>query len=117
MRREYGTAADDVMVAIGPAAGACCYEIGTEVIEAFNTQFPDEYDLFRPTCENRACIDLLRVNRSQFTGMGVKEDNIFTAPLCTMCRTDLFFSYRREKNVYGKVGRLMSVIGRAEVSS
>jgi copper oxidase (laccase) domain-containing protein len=31
-----------------------------------------------------------------------------------MCRTDLFFSYRREKNVYGKVGRLMSVIGRTE---
>jgi copper oxidase (laccase) domain-containing protein len=31
-----------------------------------------------------------------------------------MCRTDLFFSYRREKNVHGKVGRLMSVIGKAD---
>jgi copper oxidase (laccase) domain-containing protein len=48
----------------------------------------------------------------QLIAAGVKPENINIAPLCTMCRTDLFFSYRREKNVQGKVGRLMSVIGR-----
>jgi YfiH family protein len=114
MRTEYGTASEKVIVAIGPAAGACCYEVGTDVIDAFATEFPDQDNLFRPTRDNHACIDLLCLNRSQLTGMGVNPANIFTAPLCTMCRTDLFFSYRREKNVLGKVGRLMSVIGRAE---
>jgi len=48
----------------------------------------------------------------QLVAAGVNESHIKIAPLCTMCRTDLFFSYRREKNVHGKVGRLMSVIGR-----
>jgi copper oxidase (laccase) domain-containing protein len=43
---------------------------------------------------------------------GVQEKNIFTAPFCTMERTDLFFSYRIEKKKYGKTGRLLSVIGR-----
>jgi len=43
---------------------------------------------------------------------GVSEKNIFTAPFCTMKRIDLFFSYRIEKRLYGKIGRLMSVIGR-----
>jgi YfiH family protein len=114
MRREYGAEAENVLVAIGPAAGACCYEVGLDVIDAFKTEFPDELNVFRPTRDNRACIDLLCVNRNQLSAAGVKPANIFTAPLCTMCRTDLFFSYRREKNVYGKVGRLMSVIGRAE---
>ena len=114
MRREYGAGAENVIAAIGPAAGACCYEVGAEVIEAFTGEFPREQNLFRPTREGHACVDLICANRSQLTGAGVKDDNIFTAPLCTMCRTDLFFSYRREKNVYGKVGRLMSVIGRAE---
>jgi len=112
MRRQYGTEPENVMVAIGPAAGACCYEVGTEVIDAFNTEFPDQPDLFRPTRDGHACIDLLCVNRNQLAGAGVKTGKVFAAPLCTMCRTDLFFSYRREKNVQGKVGRLMSVIGR-----
>lgn len=111
MRREYGTAAQDVIVSIGPAAAACCYEVGTEVMDAFKAEFPDQTN-FRPTREHHACIDLLCVNHHQLASAGVNPANIFTAPLCTMCRTDLFFSYRREKNVYGKVGRLMSVIGR-----
>ena len=68
-------------------------------------------ELFKATRESHACVDLIRANRAQLAGAGVNDEQIYTAPLCTMCRTDLFFSYRREKSVYGKVGRLMSVIG------
>jgi YfiH family protein len=117
MRREYGTETKNVIAAIGPAAGGCCYEVGTDVINAFNMEFPDQQSLFTPTRDGHACVDLFCANRNQLTGAGIKADNIFTAPLCTMCRTDLFFSYRREKNVYGKVGRLMSVIGRVNAGS
>lgn len=111
MATEYGTKPEDVRVAIGPAAGACCYEVGTDVIDAFRSSFPNQ-DLFTATREAHACIDLLRSNREQLLSAGVVAEQINIAPLCTMCRTDLFFSYRREKNVRGKVGRLMSVIGR-----
>lgn len=111
MATQYGTTPEDVRVAIGPAAGACCYEVGTDVIDAFRSSFPNQ-DLFAPTREDHACIDLLRSNREQLLSAGVIADRINIAPLCTMCRTDLFFSYRREKSVQGKVGRLMSVIGR-----
>jgi YfiH family protein len=114
MAAEYNTKPHDVLVAIGPAAGACCYEVGSEVIDAFNDRFPDAGDLFNPTREGHACVDLVKANRAQLTSAGIDEDRIYSAPLCTMCRTDLFFSYRREKNVYGKVGRLMSVIGRVQ---
>lgn len=102
----------DVVVAIGPAAAACCYEVGSEVIDAFGQTFPEQ-QLFKTTRENYACINLLQANLQQLVATGVDHDRIFTAPLCTMCRTDLFFSYRREKSVHGKVGRLMSVIGRS----
>jgi len=114
MTTEYKTKSQDVRVAIGPAAGACCYEVGTDVIDAFKSSFPGQ-DLFTETRTEHACIDLLKANRSQLISAGVDADKINVAPLCTMCRTDLFFSYRREKNVHGKVGRLMSVIGRQEV--
>ncbi|HEX8176742.1 MAG TPA: peptidoglycan editing factor PgeF [Pyrinomonadaceae bacterium] len=114
MSAEYGTRAEDVRAAIGPAAGACCYEVGSEVIDAFRSNFQDADSLFQPTREGHALIDLQRANRSQLIQSGVREERIHTAPFCTMCRTDLFFSYRREKSIHGRVGRLMSVIGRNE---
>lgn len=111
MKADYNSQPGDVFVAIGPAAGACCYEVGIEVMDSFQKNFPGQ-ELFSDTRPGHACVDLLKANREQLISVGVKPENIFIAPLCTMCRTDLFFSYRREKNVHGKVGRLMSVIGR-----
>lgn len=111
MTTEYNTKPPDLRVAFGPAAGACCYEVGANVIDAFKSNFPSQ-DLFTQTRVEHACIDLLKANRGQLISAGVDPERINVAPLCTMCRTDLFFSYRREKSVHGKVGRLMSVIGR-----
>jgi YfiH family protein len=114
MVNDYKTKPDDLVVAIGPAAGACCYEVGNEVIEAFGDRFAPSTELFKATRSDHACVDLIKANRLQLIAAGINQANIYSAPLCTMCRTDLFFSYRREKNVYGKVGRLMSVIGRKD---
>jgi YfiH family protein len=115
MISDYKTKPGDVVVAIGPAAGACCYEVGTEVIAAFSELFANSAELLNPTREDHACVDLIAANRAQLIAAGVNEAKVFSAALCTMCRTDLFFSYRREKNLYGKVGRLMSVVGRTGV--
>ena len=112
MKTEFGTEARDVRAGIGPAANNCCYEVGNEVIEAFHEKFPDSASLFTPTRRGHARVDLQRANREQLIKAGVAAQNIHTAPLCTMCRTDLFFSYRREKRSAGRVGRLMSVIGK-----
>jgi len=117
MKDEFGTEARDVRASIGPSANACCYEVGSEVIEAFHEKFPDSNSLFTPTREGHARVDLQRANREQLITAGVTPQNIHTAPLCTMCRTDLFFSYRREKLSAGRVGRLMSVIGRQNSES
>jgi YfiH family protein len=109
---EYGARPEDMRVAIGASAGPCCYEVGAEVIDAFTNRFPNGADLFTPTRPGHALVDLLKANREQLESSGVQPDRIHIAPLCTMCRTDLFFSYRQEKKLHGKVGRLMAVIGR-----
>jgi YfiH family protein len=114
MAGEYNTRPGDVVIALGPAAAECCYEVGSEVIDAFGERFANSNELFNPTRTNHACVDLLKANRTQLTAAGVNEAGIYSVPLCTMCRTDLFFSYRREKGLHGKVGRLMSVIGRKQ---
>ena len=111
MQLEYGTDAADLRAAIGPAANVCCYEVGSEVIDVFKERFPESEKLFVPTRDGHARVDLQQANRDQLISAGVTADRIHTAPLCTMDRTDLFFSYRREKRLHGRVGRLMSVIG------
>ena len=111
MREIYGVNAKDLICAIGAAATCENYEVGQDVIDAFEKKFSTGGKLFTPTREGHALIDLHRANREQLESVGVSPENIFTAPFCTMDRTDLFFSYRVERRLYGKTGRLMSVIG------
>jgi YfiH family protein len=113
LQNEYGTRPEDLRAAIGPAATACCYEVGGDVIGKFREHFADADSLFEPTRDGHARIDLHKANRNQLIAAGVPAERIHTAPFCTMERTDLFFSYRREKAIQGRVGRLMSVIGRS----
>ena len=112
LTKDYDARPEDLRVAIGASAGPCCYEVGSEVIEAFTSKFTDGEKLFTPTRPGHATVDLLKANREQLISTGVKPERIHTAPICTTCRTDLFFSYRKEKSLHGKVGRLMAVVGR-----
>ena len=114
MKNVFGTEARDLICAIGPAASGRCYEIGQDVIDEFRLNFKSSEKYFSPTREGHALVDLHSANKDQLLESGVTESSIFTAPFCTMERTDLFFSYRLEKNKYGKTGRLLSVIGKAE---
>lgn len=111
LSKRFGVRPTDIVAAIGPAAGKCSYEIGQEVIDAFADLDPSS-KYFTPTREGHALVDLHAANRDQLIDAGVDETNIYTAPFDTMERTDLFFSYRREKIKNGKTGRLLSVIGR-----
>lgn len=101
----------DLVCAIGPAATCRSYEIGQDVIDQFHANFSTGGKYFTATRDGHAMIDLHMANKDQLLEAGVSETNIFTAPFCTMERTDLFFSYRVEKKVNGKTGRLLSVIG------
>ena len=113
MRENFGTEPENLIAAIGPAACGRNYEIGEDVIEAFRNNFNGSEKYFSPTRDGHALVDLHLANKDQLLKKGVEEDSIFTAPFCTMERTDLFFSYRVEKKKYGKTGRLLSVIGRS----
>jgi polyphenol oxidase len=111
MEHEYGSSPANLRAAIGPAANGCCYEVGSDVIDIFKERFVSADELLTPTREGHARIDLHQANRNQLLDAGIPHDRIHVAPFCTMDRNDLFFSYRREKKLHGRVGRLMSVIG------
>lgn len=114
MGETYGSKIQDLICVLGPAA-VSAYEVGSDVIEAFYKAFAEEADaFFRPSHrEGHKFLNLHKANVFQLVKFGIPVENIKVAPFCTMQRSDLFFSYRVEKKIYGKVGRLLSVIGKA----
>lgn len=109
----YGSRPADLVCALGPAASSRTYEIGPDVIESF-AEHRNSASYFKTTRDGHATVDLHRANRDQLEDAGVNAVNIHATGLCTIERTDLFFSYRVEKRKFGKTGRLLSVIGRTQ---
>lgn len=95
MRQEFGSHAGSIHVAIGPSAGSCCYEVDEPVLKPLRS-YPFWKSVVRETGPGRALLDLREFIRHQARAAGVSEQNIWTVSHCTICRPDLFFSYRRE---------------------
>lgn len=97
----------DILAAVGPAIGPCCYEVDQAVANAFREVGNDFDACAGQAGEGRWRLDLVEMNRRQLLRAGVDERNIETTRLCVSCEKDLFFSYRRDK---GETGRQMGFI-------
>jgi polyphenol oxidase len=129
MQLEFSSRPQDLLAAIGPSIGPCCYEVGADFVPKFTAQFADAAEYFDEPRSGEepnplqwlnmappghqpppkpVHLDLRKANLSQLLAAGLRAQNIFESNLCTGCRTDLFFSYRKEG---ARSGRLLSVIG------
>lgn len=132
MQYCFGSRPRDLVVAIGPGVHNCCYTVGEQVRETFESQFAYAGTLFHEVEErdpvrekypmlfltarppghsqlpNKIFLNLVEANRRQLLEAGVAGKNIEASPLCTSCRTDLLFSHRAERGV---TGRMMGVVG------
>ena len=132
MRLAFGSRPEDLVAAIGPGIGACCYAVGNEVFGEFESQFTYATELFCEVYESDLIrekypllfltarapghgnpgvslhLDLVEANRRQLLDAGLKADAISVIGDCTSCQTDRYFSYRAE---HGFTGRMLSAIG------
>jgi YfiH family protein len=124
LAREWGSAPHDLVAALGPSIGACCYEVGADVRQRFaaagvsndtlarwfltapaasarNPSMPAVVD--RPASNNqRWFFDGWRAVTEQLRSAGVAEDRIFVAELCTASHPGTFCSYRRDGEAAGR---------------
>lgn len=138
MRLVYGSRPEDLIAAIGPGIGPCCYAVGDEVLSAFDSQFSYARELFHEVYDadpvrkkypmlfltQRAPghssigpslhVDLIEANRRQLLAAGLGPRAIQWLGGCTQCHTDLFFSHRAS---HGHAGRKMAVIGIREAKA
>jgi hypothetical protein len=106
-----GVAASDLIAAVGPAIGPCCYEVGDEVARALAAVLPPggaSRVVRRDVPSGRARVDLRAAVALLLEAAGVPPAGIHVAPWCTRCRPDLFHSFRRDG---AEAGRMLATIG------
>ena len=104
MVEAFGCDPADIRAGISPAIGRCCYEVGLDVAELVAAAAPSGLDLFERRPGGKAHLDIAAANLGQLTAAGLRTENISIAPICTACRTDLFYSHRREGEPTGRFG-------------
>ena len=98
----------NILAAIGPAIGPCCYEVDAVVYDAMKITGEDTAPFFRPSAApDRWMLDLSMVNRLQLEQRGVPRGQIFAGDNCTSCQDEVFFSHRRDR---GRTGRHFSFL-------
>lgn len=95
MQREFGSRPEELVVAIGPGIGKCCFEVGPEVAAQFGL-------------EGRTNVDLIETMCRQLGRNGVIPENIKASDECSCCKRELYESYRRDREA---AGRMVATIG------
>lgn len=124
MTREFSSRPADLVAAIGPSIGVCCYEVGSDVVDAFAAAGHERYLIDRwfpipwlPRRGSRVAagavdgptlrFDISAANRDQLILAGLSDEKVHVSGLCTASNLDLFPSYRAEGS---KTGRILGVI-------
>ena len=100
-----GSRPEDLLVALGPAIGPCCYEVGDELRDSFG---PAADPFFKPGPRGRPHMDVRALNVHQLRKSGVPSDRIHSVDECTSCHPELYYSYRRDGST---TGRMISFVG------
>ena len=99
MIKKFGCDPKNLLAGIGPSLGPCCAEFIN-----YRTEIPKSFWSYK----NRSdCFDFWAMSKDQLIEAGISGKHIVSSNICTRCRTDLFFSYRKEKST----GRFAAVIG------
>jgi len=88
LRDAFGSDPRDLVAAVGPAIGPCCYTVGEEVVSAFAD---------RPQLLTDGRLDLWEANRLALVEAGVPAEHIEVSAMCTQCQSERFFSHRANR--------------------
>ena len=106
LRQAFGCDPRDMVAGLGPAIGACCYEVGAELASRLEQALGTRHGLLLTQPDGTVHFDLPAAVRWQLQHEGVEQ--IEDSGLCTSCHTDEFFSHRAE---HGHTGRFAALLG------
>ena len=109
MVSEYGARLEHIVAGICPSAGPCCYEVGRDVVQAVVGGVGGHAERFFKSRDGKTFLDLPAANCDELLRVGLLEENIHIAGVCTICHNDLYPSYRVEGD---EAGRFVALIAK-----
>ena len=112
MSRQFGSEPEDIIAAVGPGIGPCCYSVGPNVIEAVERAFPHPWDAPTPLLETRGSLtyfNLREAIRRALLDSGVRPGNVTVEEVCTAHNLDTFYSHRGEAGQCGLFGAVLGL--------
>jgi YfiH family protein len=107
---EKGGRSENLVAALGPNMGSGCFEVEADVTGDFEKEFPG-WPLLKKISETKWLLDVSLANRLQLKEAGVLDARIDRIDLCTHCRPDLFWSYRRDGEAAGRMVNFIQITG------
>ncbi|WP_025845037.1 peptidoglycan editing factor PgeF [Brevibacillus agri] len=111
LQTHYKAKPGDIRVAIGPSIGGCCYEVDERIMTQVRTSAENWKTAVSASTEGKYMLDLRQLNTEILREAGISRANMLVTDWCTSCRTDLFFSHRKEAGPGKMTGRMASYIG------
>lgn len=106
-----GGRAARILAVMGPSMGKDCYEVEADVAMPFRQRFPDWWtEILTPVSGAKWLLDVPLTNSLQLKAAGVLPENIDHIALCTHCRKDLFWSYRRDGEEAGRMVNFIELL-------
>lgn len=110
MSREYGTAGEDLLCAIGPSICMQCYEVSEDVAVVFEQEFGNKSkEILVKKNDGKYLLDLWRANEIVLKEASVPSNRIITTNICTCCNANLLFSHRASKGKRGNLAAFLSI--------
>lgn len=111
MAKEYGSAPEDILAAVGPSICQDCYEVSGDVAEQFKALFSQEkYAFVDPQAvvldkgNGKYQLDLWEANRAVLLSAGILREHISVTDICTCHNPDYLFSHRASRGKRGNFG-------------
>ncbi len=105
MTSEFGSNPKDIVCALGPSIGPCCFEFGEEAVIYFDKKY------YKQKPNGKYDIDLWSFNRDILLESGILQQNIDMSKVCTMCSSDRFYSYRAHREGTGRQAAVIVMKG------
>lgn len=110
MTKEYGSNPKDIIAAVGPSICVDCYEVSSDVADAFMEAFAYAENLDKiviPKSKEKAMLDLWQANYAVFLEAGIMKEHITLPDICTSCNKELLFSHRASNGKRGNLGAFL----------
>ncbi len=110
MTREFGSRPQDIVAAVGPSIGPCCFEVDAPVYEEFlKLEDLRPREIIAEKSGGKYNIDLWEANRRSLISAGILESQITVAKLCTRCNSDWLYSHRASGGKRGGLAAMMCI--------